>query len=86
MKKKEPVLAFVIGWLTGPFTFVYLGTKKPLRALIELLLILAIIYLAYSMTTSLLYLVVLLFVLGYALAGYFACKKQNMGLDKKIKG
>ncbi|MDK2823539.1 MAG: hypothetical protein PWP71_1457 [Clostridia bacterium] len=75
MKKKDIVIAGVIGWVAGPFTFVYLGKKKPLRALIELLAILAIGY-----ATSVWVLVP--FVLGYAMFGALAAQKYNFELKR----
>jgi len=65
----------VIGWVAGPFTFVYLGKKSPIRALVELLAILAIGY-----ATSVYVLVP--FVLGYAMLGAIAARKYNNELKK----
>jgi len=69
------VIAGVIGWVAGPFTFVYIGTKSPLRALIELLVILT---LGYTFSVYAL----IPFVLGYAMFGAMGAKKYNYQLKK----
>jgi len=75
LKEKDFVIAGVIGWLAGPFTFVYLGQKSPIRALVELLGILAIAYL-----TS--WYILVAFVLGYSMMGLIAARRYNNGLKK----
>lgn len=77
MKEKDFVLAGVIGWVAGPFTFVYLGRKSPIRALVELLVILAVAY-----ATSVYVLVP--FVLGYAMFGAMGARKYNFELKKGL--
>jgi len=80
LKEKDFVIAGVIGWLAGPFTFVYLGQKSPIRALVELLAIIALGYL----TT---WYVLVAFVLGYSMLGLIAARRYNNALktDKSIE-
>jgi len=77
LKEKDFVIAGVIGWVAGPFTFVYLGKKSHIRALVELLAILAVAY-----ATSVYVLVP--FVLGYAMIGALAARKYNNELKKGL--
>ncbi|MFZ5944347.1 MAG: hypothetical protein ACOYVD_09570 [Bacillota bacterium] len=78
MKKKDIVIAGVIGWVAGPFTYVYIGSKSPLRALIELL---AIIALGYAISIWIL----IPFVLGYAMFGAMGAQKYNNALKKNAQ-
>lgn len=73
MKEKDFVIAGVIGWVAGPFTFVYLGKKSVVRALVELLSILAVAW----VTTPY---ILVPFVLGYAFIGALAARKYNLDL------
>jgi hypothetical protein len=75
LKEKDFVIAAVIGWLTGPFVYVYLRRKSPLRALVELLAILALGY-----VTS--WYVLAAFVLGYSMMGAIGARKYNYELKK----
>ncbi|KJS20758.1 MAG: hypothetical protein VR72_13350 [Clostridiaceae bacterium BRH_c20a] len=75
MKEKDFVIAGVIGWLAGPFAFVYLGQKTPIRALVELLAIIAVAY-----ATS--WYVLVPFVLGYSMLGLIAARRYNNELKK----
>lgn len=72
-KEKDIVIAGVIGWVAGPFTFVYLGKKTYLRAFIELILIVAIIYFTH-------YMVAAVFVFLYAMLGAIGAKNYNLAL------
>ncbi|NLT94700.1 MAG: hypothetical protein GXW85_04075 [Clostridia bacterium] len=73
MKEKDFVIAGVIGWVAGPFTFVYLGQKSVIRALVELICILAV---AWATTPYIL----VPFVFGYATIGALTARKNNMKL------
>lgn len=73
MKEKDFVIAGVIGWVAGPFTFVYLGKKSIARAFVELLAILTVAW----VTTPY---ILVPFVLGYATIGALAARKYNAEL------
>lgn len=78
MKEKDFVIAGVIGWVAGPFTFVYLGQKSFVRALVELIAILTV---AWATTPYIL----VPFVLGYATLGAIAARKYNSNLKEQFK-
>lgn len=76
MKKKHEVIGACIGWLAGPFGQVYAGKKTVLRALIELLAVIAIIWATH-------YTVAIPFVLVYAYLGHRSVREYNYSLKLK---
>ena len=78
MEERSVVIGACIGWLFGPFALVYAKQKTIIRALVELLAIIAVIWATH-------YTVAIPFVLGYSMWGAVATQNYNLSLRRQEK-